>query len=147
MQTFLPYKDYHKAMGTLDPDRLGNQVYREGKYMLTCTRPGYVGKSPWATGVLARMWKPYRYQLALYCLAGAEIMAERQWHQPEVIERWLNYFKGAVDALPRTEAPPWIGKRRLHSSHRAALLYKNEEWYRQFGWTEDPVMEYFWPNV
>ncbi len=31
------------------------------------------------------------------------------------------------------------------SNHRAALLYKDPEYYSQFGWTEEPALEYHWP--
>jgi hypothetical protein len=48
--------------------------------------------------------------------------------------------------------PPWFGNERLHSSHRAALLYKNPEWYGRFGWKEKPAvpdakgrLPYYWP--
>jgi len=40
----------------------------------------------------------------------------------------------------------YSGEEKLHSSHRAALLLKDQEWYGQFGWTEEPGMEYWWPN-
>ncbi len=42
--------------------------------------------------------------------------------------------------------PDWWGDESVHSSHRAALLYKEPEWYSQFGWTETPAYEYVWPT-
>lgn len=41
--------------------------------------------------------------------------------------------------------PVWFGNEAFHSSHRAALLYKNEDYYRQFNWEELPKYEYIWP--
>ena len=26
------------------------------------------------------------------------------------------------------------------------LLAKNYEWYKKFGWREEPKIEYYWPN-
>jgi hypothetical protein len=43
-------------------------------------------------------------------------------------------------------APPWLGDERFHSSHRAALLWKNPDHYGQFGWSEAPQMNYYWPE-
>lgn len=41
--------------------------------------------------------------------------------------------------------PPWLGDERLHSSHRGALLWKNHEYYKQFGWQDAPLLDYYWP--
>jgi hypothetical protein len=41
--------------------------------------------------------------------------------------------------------PPWLGMPEFHASHRAALLAKKPAYYAQFGWTEEPSLEYFWP--
>jgi hypothetical protein len=38
-----------------------------------------------------------------------------------------------------------MGHHDFHSSHRAALLYKDFEWYSQFGWCEQPQLHYLWP--
>lgn len=38
MQTFMPYADHNLTGLTLDPKRLGNQVYREGLTLVKCTR-------------------------------------------------------------------------------------------------------------
>jgi len=50
--------------------------------------------------------------------------------------------------------PVGFGDERLHSSHRAALLYKNPEWYGRFGWSEHPAvpdskgrLPYYWPTT
>lgn len=41
--------------------------------------------------------------------------------------------------------PPWLRNESFHTSHRAALLAKDPEWYGQFGWIEEPKIEYVWP--
>lgn len=44
-------------------------------------------------------------------------------------------------------APWWLGDERLHSSHRGRLLYKDPDWYSQFGWSEEPIETgYWWPG-
>lgn len=49
--------------------------------------------------------------------------------------------------------PWWIGNEEFHSSHRAVLLGKNYNHYKQFGWTETPAERdsegrwpYLWPG-
>ena len=42
------------------------------------------------------------------------------------------------------ENPIWL-KDEFCSFHRATLLYKNYEYYKQFSWTETPKYEYLWP--
>jgi hypothetical protein len=41
--------------------------------------------------------------------------------------------------------PYWLGNEEFHSRHRASLLFKNYEWYKQFGWKEEPRIDYIWP--
>jgi len=42
--------------------------------------------------------------------------------------------------------PWWLGVEIFHSKHRATLLAKNFEYYSQFGWSEEPKWEYWWPT-
>lgn len=50
------------------------------------------------------------------------------------------------------QMPPWLGHPDLHSSHRAVLLGKDYDYYKQFDWTETPAVQdskgrwpYVWP--
>lgn len=45
------------------------------------------------------------------------------------------------------ELPPWLGFPLLHSTHRGRLLNKKPEFYSQYGWTEQPILEdgNYWP--
>jgi hypothetical protein len=45
---------------------------------------------------------------------------------------------------PTNNKPSFIGNEAFHASHRAALLFKNPDWYGQFGWTEKPELNYIW---
>lgn len=43
------------------------------------------------------------------------------------------------------EVPYWFGWNEYHISHRSALLFKNNDWYKQFGWVENAELKYIWP--
>lgn len=133
MQTFLPYADFEDTFAVLDDKRIGNQVYREG---LTLARGG------WKNHPASKMWWGYEYALVQYCLAGLIELARRgrkYWHH-------FYTFEEMKKQLPNTGDPWWLGDERLHSSHRAALLYKDEYHYCAYGWTENPALNYWWPT-
>jgi hypothetical protein len=139
MQTFLPYPDFDQSAKCIDPSRLGNQAYREGKTLI---------KGGWPNHPACKMWKGYEVALAEYCLACLRELASRNRHYPEHIA----YFT-QIRASGELILPPWLGDERLHSSHRSALLFKKPEWYAKFGWGEKPMvldergkLPYFWPS-
>lgn len=126
-------------MKCLDKSRLGNQVWREG---ITLIRGG------WKWHPANKMWRGHEYHLGLYLLAGITVLCERGKYYAEVKRKIV----AEMEKFPDTGQPPWMGDDRLHSSHRAALLAKNFEWYKQFGWTEKPdpltpegKYNYWWP--
>ena len=139
MQTFLPVPDYLQSMRCLDKSRLGNQVWREG---ITLVRGG------WPNHPASKMWRGHEYHLCLYLLAGLEALSERGKEYPQVREKIMIEMAKHTD----TGAPAWLGDDKFHASHRRALLYKNQEWYSQFGWIEPPdvpneqgKLNYYWP--
>ncbi|MFW9874528.1 MAG: pyrimidine dimer DNA glycosylase/endonuclease V [Candidatus Thorarchaeota archaeon] len=131
MQVFLLYPDLCKSVQCLDPDRKGNQVYNEAAILI---------KGGWKHHPASKMWKNYKVALAQYCLYGLESLesdGKLYWH-------WIDFYSGYLyhgDLI----LPSWLGDERVHSSHRAALLYKDYEYYKQFGWKEKPEMRYYWP--
>lgn len=139
MQVFLPYPDFARSVSCLDPSRLGNQIYRE---CLTLVRGG------WPNHPASRMWQGYEYWLCEYALEGLQELTRRGKHYPQHYET----FERLQKDFEKSPLPWWLGDDRLHSSHRAALLYKDYRWYSQFGWTEEtPIpnskgsLPYFWP--
>lgn len=139
MQTFLPLPNYYESLQCLDKSRLGNQVWREG---LTLIRGG------WKWHPASKMWRGYEYQLGLYLLRGIDALCVRGKYYAEVKRKIVV----EMEKFPETGIPPWLGDERLHSSHRAALLAKNFQWYSQFGWSEKPdpktaddKFNYWWP--
>ena len=136
MQTFLPFESFTTSMMHIDNKRLGNQVYREG---LTLLGGG------WKNHPASKMWRGYECSLAHYCLRGAMEMVSRNYWKDEVCTRWITYFQDKIGEFEDTGDPPWLGDERLHASHRANLLRKDPVHYGQFGWSENPDMEYYWP--
>lgn len=131
MQTFLAYPDYLESMRCLDKSRLGNQVWREG---ITLIRGG------WPNHPASKMWRGHEYHLGLYLLAGIEVLRERGKYYVEVCKK----INVEMAKFRDTGPPTWLGG-PIHSSHRAALLYKNYSHYSQFGWKEIPQIQYVWP--
>jgi len=136
MQVFLPYPDLKQSVYCLDPSRLGNQIYREAKTLIT---------GGWKNHPASKMWRNYKPALAQYCLYGLEELTSRGRHYP----KWIEFYKEYL--TEKITLPPWFGDNRLHSSHRTALLYKDINWYGKFGWGESPAipvngkLPYYWP--
>lgn len=131
MQTFLPYPDFYLSARVLDRQRLGNQR-REA---ITLLHGG------WSNHPASEMWVGYKYHLAVYCAVMCE-----EWIKRGYRDNTLEKIKKEIEEIPYSPMPPWMGDERLHSGHRAALLYKDPVWYGQFGWVEQPSMSYFWPS-
>ena len=127
MQVFLPYPDLRASVCCLDPKRLGNQIYREAKTLIT---------GGWPNHPAAKIWADYHWQLANYALEGLRELEKRGSYYP----KWFDFFWKIKDsmAVPNVSLPPIIGYEPFHAGHRAALLVKDPEWYSQFGWTETP---------
>ena len=130
MQTFLPYKSFKKCAKALDWRRLGKQRV-EAKQILNALERG----GGWAHHPAVKMWAGYENALRLY----HNIMIQ-EW-----VSRGYNNNMPLEDVDEPVVMPPWLGRRRLHSSHRANLLRKNSDHYGKFGWTEEPQEGYYWP--
>jgi hypothetical protein len=137
MQSFLPYPNFVASAQVLDRARLGKQRV-EGRQMQTAIQEG----SGWSNHPCTKMWSQHVTALMMYtdCCIKEWIRRGYENNMPLMLDHSKPYF---LDI----EMPPWLGDERLHSSHRAALLHKDPEWYSQFDWTEEPKLEYFWPTV
>jgi hypothetical protein len=130
MQTFLPYADLVESAQCLDDKRLGNQRREALGLINTVT-----GKTKgWRNHPAALMWMGYPGALMEYYDAIV-----REWKRRKMTHN------GVVFGVKGSGRPWWLGDDRFHASHRAALLHKKPEWYRQFGWSEKPVIDYYWP--
>mmetsp|Transcript_22204 Transcript_22204/g.56016 ORF Transcript_22204/g.56016 Transcript_22204/m.56016 type:complete len:115 (+) Transcript_22204:120-464(+) len=85
-----------------------------------------------------RMWRGFEPALAMYYNAAVKEWARRGHRNIEcVLEE--------VDA-GQVQMPAWLGEEKLHACHRAALLCKDPQHYGRFGWSEQPSVEYLWPE-
>jgi hypothetical protein len=82
------------------------------------------------------MWRGYEACLALY-----HNVIIREW-----IRRGYKNNMALMDVPQNVTIPPWMALETFHSSHRAALLFKDGTHYGRFGWLEQPIIEYWWPT-
>lgn len=130
MQTFLPYKDFVKTAQTLDYRRLGKQRVEAFQILKAMERTS----GGWINHPATRMWRNHKDALGHYM----NVMID-EW-----ISRGYKNTMQKVIVPKNPELPPWLGG-SIHSTHRAALLYKNFSFYERFQWKEAPKLDYFWP--
>jgi len=142
MQTFLPYPDFARSARCLDRARLGKQrveclqIFRANS--LTDPTVG------WRNHPTTLMWWGFDQALASYALAVCE-----EWTRRNYVSNITSFFTDFLATCPDwTDAcdPPWLGHPAFHASHRAALLAKDPAHYSQFGWAEEPKLDYWWPT-
>ncbi|MFA5385599.1 MAG: MSMEG_6728 family protein [Eubacteriales bacterium] len=144
MQTFLPYESFDQSARCLDSKRLGKQRVEAWQIYQALTVPGY----GWKNHPAVQMWRDRKYAILNY---GIQICQEwiRRGFADKMIGRFVS--KLLYEYQISTALPPWLGDLRFHAAHRAILLAKNYEWYKQFGWTEKPAVKingkwpYVWP--
>lgn len=137
MQTFAPYSDLQKIAKCLDYRRLGKQRVETFQILDVL-----FGKSTgWANHPAVKQWRGYEGFLCQYGLAICDEWISRGY-KDTMRPRIAAY---AEQCPSQVIAPPWWGLEVYHSSHRQTLLSKNFDWYKQFGWTEQPKYEYYWP--
>ena len=134
MQTFLPDPSFYLTASYLDNKRLNCQKKEALQILNVLEDPEAKG---WKNHPAVLQWKGYTPALKLYFNTITL----------ECIQR------GMVNNLPlfdiagtEIELPSWLGNEEYHSSHRAALLFKLNEYYSQFGWKEQPQINYYWPS-
>ena len=131
MQTFLPYANFKKCARVLDWRRLGKQRV-EGMQILQCLDT----PNRWQNHPAVKMWEGYEKALQIYVNC--------------MIKEWIKRgYKNTMQLYDVNniicDAPFWLGDKRLHSSHRANLLRKDQKFYSQYGWCEDCQEGYWWP--
>ncbi|MFH0846269.1 MAG: pyrimidine dimer DNA glycosylase/endonuclease V [Patescibacteria group bacterium] len=139
MQTFLPYKDFRKTARSLDDKRLFKQLV-EARQIINLITTGKTKSGRKYRGFInhpARfMWEGYPDSLKNY---ANEILKEIQIRgRTKTSMRLLRTQK--------IKNPKWLGNEKFHASHRASLLAKDYEHYKQFNWKEKPKIDYIWPK-
>ncbi len=133
MQTFLAFPSYTESAACLDKSRLGNQFYREGIILI---------RGGWKNHPASKMWAGHLYSLGEYLLACYEELKKRG----RIYDKHADEVRRIMDLQENKNPPKWLGDKDFHASHRAALLFKNFEHYKQFRWEESPKIEYIWPS-
>jgi len=131
MQTFLPFSDFDKSASVLDPKRLGNQVYREGKTLIM---------GGWPNHPASKMWKGYRIALAEYCLACLRELTKRGRHYQHHIDFFTEIRNSGQLVMPK-----WLGNKDFHLAHQSKLLSKNKKYYSKYFVGVPDNLPYIWP--
>jgi hypothetical protein len=141
MQTFLPLPSYIESARVLNRARLGKQ--RVEVYQILRTLLGF--SKGWANHPCVKQWRGYEWQLYIY---GLDICQE--WYNRgyrDTVRDKISDMMNTYSALEHpNRIPPWLGNEEYHSSHRAALLAKDFNYYKQFNWIEEPKIGYIWPS-
>lgn len=140
MNTFLPYESFEETAKVLDMRRLG-KMRVETLQMLNALSGKTQG---WANHPATRMWRNSEANLAVY---GIYICQEwkRRGYRDTCEEKLLHYLQHYWD-MEHVKKPSWLGNVNFHAAHRSALLFKNFDYYKQFGWAEQPKLDYIWPK-
>jgi len=133
VQTFLPYPSFEQSAKCLDYRRLGKQRVEAFQILNALFNPNH----GWRNHPAVKMWANHEVPLCVYM----NVMI-REW----IRRGYRNTMEcRTVHKASRERKPFWLGDEKFHSAHRAALLFKDSEWYGQFDWTEKPEIKYFWP--
>jgi hypothetical protein len=162
MQVFLPDRDFFEVASVLDNQRLNKQALEGWQIMMTnlgLDPNGDLRESKgWRNHPAVQMWKGHEFALAYYIEVMVDEWKRRGYKSTISDKAWATYNvaldRGLVgDKEGYTDLPSWFANgdlvERITSSHRLALLTKNYDWYRQFGWAEDTgtaptTYEYVW---
>lgn len=127
MQTFLPFADFEMSARSLDTKRLGKQRVECIQVVRGLVRPGY----GWRHHPAVKMWCGHEEALGRYGLTCCDVWLER----------------GLVDTCSAAGAlPPWLGHEDFHRSHRASLLRKDPDSYRDRFPDVPDDLDYVWPG-
>lgn len=139
MQTFLPYKSFESSARVLDQQRLGKQRVETMQIMTALVRGG-----GWANHPVTKMWRGYEYALMSYQQAICDEWT-RRGHRDSCLEKTREIFMELPPERRLPRVPPWLGKKKFHSLHRANLLRKSPTHYGQYKWPEKPAEGYWYP--
>lgn len=168
MITFLPYMDFIKSADCLDwkysANRLNNQINEAiviNEYLLGIREDWRHNRR------IIPMWKNFEIALTNYAWAMLYTWERKKLTvnpdrrkkltmlQGLAIEKYKTAYGNDFDFQDNPiPMPDWLGDERFHSSHRSVLLAKNWNWYKQFGWKEEPGYKdpitlrwpYYWPG-
>jgi hypothetical protein len=141
-QIYLPNSNFTLVAKCLDSKRLNKQI-TEAKQVYTANHYGYgkqgnpapydmwKGHDEFLGCYVVELYKEWQKRLVNGSRGGSMYHKAGEFILLEVLEDRLD--------LSNPEKPNWINDERIYSSYRSALLYKDYEWYSQFGWSEKPA--------
>ena len=143
MHTFLPVNDFAKSAMMLDRARLGRQ-------RLDCvqTLSALLEGGDWARHATAKMWKGYEGALVKYSFAICD-----EWERRGDKDACRNMIKGILQSnqfdpllVKYAEMPWWLGRKKLHHSHRSNLMRLSPEHSGKiFGAEYDATAPFWFP--
>lgn len=140
MQVFSPFTSFTDIANCLDKKRLNKQKV-EIYQIFNCIALGNNAKG-WKNHPAISMVRGYELFFIDYALEIANSCLSLGYKDTLIpkIKAFREIFKGEYKT-------PWYwGNETFHASHRAALLYKNFNYYSAFGWKESPIQKYWWPS-
>lgn len=143
MQTFLPYSDFKKSAECLDKKRCWKQVVEAKQLLevLKLSRGGHTLSSAQKrirNHPACRMWVGYEKALSRYYNDFLEVSIDKWKIKTEKCQKIIFLDKHYI-------IPDWNLYEPLHANHRGRLLAKNYDFYSQYGWSEKPVEENYYP--
>lgn len=159
-QTFIISPVYNETAKCLDNRRLNKNITESYQVFRWCIGEGKMQGNPHPY----HMWTGYEESLLEYIV---EMHLEWNKRFDAGLRGGVRTHKNGLEAteilskidVSRYPKPHWINDERVLSSQRSALLYKDFEWYSQFGWKEQPAvptkiskkgvvsLPYFWPDT
>jgi hypothetical protein len=162
MQTFVPIAttEFHEIAKVLDNKRLNKQALEGWQILMNLLELDPENKprtsKGWSNHPAVKMWRGSERALLLYILAMTDEWKLRGF-KTTIAEKAENTMWYALMTRPNQYGvwtyPDWMLDKdkfeEMAASHRRALLAKDYEWYKLFGWVEDhgyapATYEYVW---
>lgn len=140
MQTFIPHPSFADSLNTLDYKRLGKQRV-ETKQIYRAA----LGENGWSHHPAVAMWQDNVTALLAYGLCNCIIWRDQGYNdslQPYFAKRLA--LRLANHHQPAT--PSWLGRRDVHTSHKANLIRKDREHYAPQFDIDIACDGYVWPS-
>lgn len=151
MQTFLPEADFSKTAMHLDRQRLMKQ--RIENLQILKSLAGLYSSGAWSNHPAVRMWSGHEDWLFLYneaILKEVFLRGYKDNTSQEFDRIYSEHFLGL-----ESDKPWWLGKHKLHYTHKGRLYEKDPEKYyfyhefadyRELGYTCCETCSYYWPT-
>lgn len=140
--TFLPYPDIETSLMTLDKRRLGKQRVEAAQILKALNKE----TKGWVNHPATLMWVGYEFLLKHYYNESLRIW-ELRGGKNNLLKQ-ISLSDEETERLTRNDKPWWWGFEPFHESHKAALLRKDNEYYKLILSVTQTYFElgYVWPH-